>query len=519
MDKLGLRKKIKTISYLSLLSLGYTFCVTAQTSMQEKPNIIFIMSDDHAYQAISAYSKALIETPNIDQIANEGALLYRAFVNNSICGPSRAAILTGKYSHINGFKDNHDRFDGDQQTLPKILRSHGYHTAIVGKWHLKSTPQGFDYWNILPGQGEYYNPGFIKMGKDTIYSGYVTDITTDIALNWLDSGKNKPFFLMIHHKAPHRNQMPPLKYLNLFNDRKFEYPATFFDDYEGRLALQRNGIRMADNLDLDQDSKISCDTCQESKTNKWNPKAYQRELGRLTPDQRKVWDNAYQKEYDEYVSIKTKEELMQWQFQRYMEDYLRCIKSVDDNVGRVLQYLKNSGLDKNTIVIYTSDQGFYLGEHGLYDKRFMYEESFRTPMLIRYPEGIKAGEKIYDFVMNLDIAPTLLDYAGISIPTDMQGASMKSLLAGKNVSDWRDKVYYHYYEQSYGMTAHYGILTKRYKLIHFYDPIDAWELYDLKNDPNEMHNIYKNPENSDLIDSLKSQLKVLQIKYQDEQNF
>jgi arylsulfatase A-like enzyme len=492
---------------------------TKPTDKKNSPNIIFIMSDDHAYQAISAYNKELIKTPGIDRIANEGAIMNSAYVNNSLCGPSRAAILTGKYSHINGFKDNHDLFDGDQQTLPKILKSNGYHTAIVGKWHLVSTPQGFDYWNILPGQGEYYNPRFINMGKDTVYNGYVTDITTDLALNWLDSNKDKPFFLMIHQKAPHRNQMPPLKYLDLFNDREFTYPPTFFDDYKDKLALQRNGIRMADNLDIDQDSKIYCDTCKLSQTNKWNPKAYQRELGRLTPSQRKIWDAAYQKENQEYESLTTKEELIQWQFQRYMEDYLRCIKSVDDNVGRVLQYLEDNGLDKNTIVVYTSDQGVFLGEHGLYDKRFMYNESFRTPMMIRYPKEIKAGQQLNDFVMNLDIAPTFLDYAGISIPTDMQGVSMRSILADTKVPDWRDKVYYHYYEKSYGLTAHYGILTKRYKLIHFYDPIDVWELYDLQNDPNEMHNIYQNPENSSLIASLKAQLKELQIKYNDEQKF
>ncbi len=505
-----------------LLALASGSCIggnTKGTKNQDRPNIIFIMSDDHAYQAISAYNPDLIKTPSIDRIANEGAIMNSAFVSNSLCGPSRAAILTGKYSHINGFKDNRDRFDGDQQTLPKILKSNGYHTAIVGKWHLVSMPQGFDYWNILPGQGEYYNPRFIKMGKDTVYKGYVTDITTDLALNWLDSNKNKSFFLMIHQKAPHRNQMPPLKYLDLFNDRKFNYPPTFFDDYKDKYALQRNGIRMADNLDIDHDSKIYCDTCKVSKTDKWNPNAYQRELGRLTTAQRKVWNVAYQKEDNEYESIKTKEELKQWQFQRYMEDYLRCIKSVDDNVGRVLQYLKDNGLDKNTIVVYTSDQGVFLGEHGLYDKRFMYNESFRTPMMIRYPKEIKAGQQLNDFVMNLDIAPTFLDYAGISIPTDIQGVSMKSILADKKVPDWRDKVYYHYYEKSYGLTAHYGILTKRYKLIHFYDPIDTWELYDLKNDPNEMHNIYKNPENSSLIGSLKIQLKDLQIKYKDEQKF
>lgn len=503
-----------------MFALISTSCIGGNTKgikKQDRPNIIFIMSDDHAYQAISAYNPDLIKTPNINRIANEGVLLNRAFVTNSICGPSRAVILTGKYSHMNGFERNTDNFNGDQQTLPKILKRNGYKTAIVGKWHLKSDPQGFDYWNILPGQGSYYNPDFIKMGKDTVYKGYVTNITTDLALNWIGKNKEAPFFLMLHNKAPHRNQMPPLENLELFNDREFPFPSTFFDNYEGRLALQQQGIRMDGNLYIDQDSKVPCDTCPPGK--KWKPKAYQSEMKRMSSDQKETWSKAYQNEYEEYGKIRTRKELVQWQYQRYMEDYLRCIRSVDDNVGRVLKYLDNNGLAENTIVIYTSDQGAYLGEHGLYDKRFMYKESFRTPMMVRYPGQIKQKQTVDNYVLNLDIAPTLLDFAGVPVPEDMQGLSMKKLFAGEEVPNWRDQIYYHYYDKGFGLTAHYGIQTPRYKLIHFYDPIDTWELYDLKNDPNEMHNIYKNPENSSLIASLKIQLKDLQIKYKDEQKF
>jgi arylsulfatase A-like enzyme len=497
---------------LLVMLLSVAISAYPQDRLAKKPNIVFIMSDDHAYQTISAYDSKLINTPAIDRIAREGALFKKAFVTNSICGPSRAVILTGKYSHINGFMDNNDRFNGDQQTLPKVLRNEGYRTAIVGKWHLNSEPQGFDYWNILPGQGEYYQPNFNKMGKETVYKGYVTDVTTDLALEWIADNKDKPFFLMIHQKAPHRNQMPPLENLNLFSDRKFDLPANFYDDYKNREALKVNKIRMADNLDFDQDSKVICDTCPASKNNR---KAYQRGLKRLTPEQRKLWDKAYAKEQSEFLSIKDEKALAQWQYQRFMQDYLRCIKSVDDNVDRVLKYLDAQGLAENTIVVYTSDQGFYLGEHGLYDKRFMYEESFRTPMMIRYPKAIKAGKQIDQFVLNLDIAPTLLQYAGAKVPADMQGASVKNVLDEKKPLDWRENVYYHYYEKLYGLSAHYGLRTDRYKLIHFYDPVDSWELYDLKEDPNEMKNLYKEPKHAQLIAKLKAELKKQQIKYQD----
>lgn len=507
--------KIACVLFLAfVLTMGVTDRVSAQAP-QRKPNIVFIMADDHGYQAVSAYSNKLIQTPNIDRIGREGAVMRNAFVTNSVCSPSRAVILTGKYSHMNGMRDNGTYFDGSQQTLPKILKSNGYRTALVGKWHLFTQPTGFDYWNILPDQGHYYNPTFIKMGKDTVYRGYVTDVTTDLALEWIGQDTDQPFFIMLHHKAPHRNWMPPQQYLQTFKDRQFPLPHNFYDDYAGREALQRQQISMKEGLDVRYDSKVPCDTCAITKVNHWAPAEFQREMERLTPAERQTWDEAYQHEYKTFAQIKAKDQLLRWQYQRFMEDYLRCVRSVDDNVGRVLRYLDEKGLTKNTIVVYTSDQGVYLGEHGLYDKRFMYEESFRTPMLIRFPPAIPQRQQIGSYVLNLDVAPTFLDLAGIAIPGDMQGESMKKLLKEGKAKEWRKELYYHYYEKSFGATAHYGIRTERYKLIHFYDPGNSWELYDLKNDPHEMHNLYGDAAYSEIVEKLKAQLKALQRKYND----
>lgn len=474
------------------------------------------MSDDHAYQAVSAYSSKLIRTPNIDRIGREGALMLEAAVTNSVCSPSRAVMLTGKYSHMNGLRDNGTFFDSSQQTLPKILQQQGYKTAVIGKWHLWSTPTGFDYWNVLPAQGHYYNPEFIKMGKDTSYTGYVTDLITDLSLSWMEKNKDGPFCLLLQHKAPHRNWMPPLKYLHLFNDKTFPLPRTFYDTYENKPALQRQQIMVKEDLDIRYDSKMPCDSCPVQKINDWAPAEFAREIERLTPPERRVWDSAYAEEFRDFKKLRTKDEMVRWQFQRYMEDYLRCVQSVDDNVGRVLRYLDEKGLAHNTIVIYTSDQGFYLGEHGLYDKRFMYRESFRTPFLIRYPRAIAANQRLSQYTLNLDIAPTLLDFAGISIPADMQGESMKPLLTGNKAKGWRKEVYYHYYERSFGLTAHYGIRTARYKLMHFYDPVDAWELYDLQKDPDEMHNVYGVQAYAKTVEELKKRLIDLQKKYGDD---
>ncbi|MFD2873288.1 sulfatase [Mucilaginibacter ximonensis] len=492
--------------------------VTSFSQRKARPNIIFILADDHAYQAISAYGSKFIKTPNIDRIAREGALMKQAFVTNSVCSPSRAVILTGKYSHINGMKDNGTYFNGAQQTLPKLFKQYGYQTAMIGKWHLFSEPTGFDYWNILPDQGNYYHPEFINMRDTVHYDGYVTDIITDLAIHWIDSNKNQPFFLMVHHKAPHRNVMPPIKYLNKFNHIKFPYPFSFYDDYKNKPGLQRQSLTIKNDLDIRYDSKIPCDTCAVGKINAWAPGEYQKELSGLTPAERKIWDAAYQKQYSIFKTLHTKTEITRFQYQRYMEDYLRCVMSLDDNVGRVLNYLDKTGLAKNTIVVYMSDQGFFLGEHGLYDKRFMYEEAFRTPMMIRYPTTIKPGLKLNQFVLNLDIAPTLLDLAGIKPPADMQGESMKALLTRQPlVKKWRDEIYYHYYELSFNATAHYGIRTKHYALMHFYQPVDGWELYDLQKDPHEMTNVYDKPGYRQTVAILKQHLTALQAKYGDEE--
>jgi arylsulfatase A-like enzyme len=509
-------RKIPIFSVLLSLLLS---CSNSRLQKEEapprKPNIIYIMSDDHAYQAISAYQGNLIQTPNIDRIGREGAVLDGACVTNSVCSPARAVLLTGKYSHLNGLRDNGTYFNGAQPTFPKMLQQNGYRTAVIGKWHLWTDPTGFDYWNILPAQGNYYNPQFIKNGKDTVYKGYVTDLITDLSLDWISQDKSKPFCLLLFNKAPHRNWMPPLKYLDSFNKRTYPLPHDFYDDYAGRPALQKQQITVAEHLDIRYDSKIACDTCAITKINDWAPAEYQREITRLTPGERKVWDSVYAIEYRKFKALKNKSEIVKFQFQRYMEDYLRCIRSVDDNVGRVLKYLEDNGLADNTIIVYTSDQGFYLGEHGLYDKRFMYEESFRTPMLIRYPKHIPAGQRIKQFTLNLDMAPTLLDYTGTAIPADMQGASMRSLLLKGKAPHWRQEVYYHYYERSFGLTPHYGIRTQRYKLIKFYDIVNAWELYDLNNDPHEMKNLYGQPGYESITAELTQHLRALQQQYKD----
>lgn len=485
----------------------------SQTS--KRPNIILIVSDDHAYQAISAYGSKLINTPNIDRIGKEGAIMQKGYVTNSVCSPSRAVILTGKYSHENRMRDNGTFFDSSQQTFPKLLQQAGYKTAVVGKWHLWSQPTGFDYWNILPAQGHYYNPSFIRMGHDTAYTGYVTDVITDLSLNWIEENKNSPFCLLLFHKAPHRNWMPPLKYLDRFNDKTFPLPGNFYDDYKGRLGLQRQQITVAKSLDIRYDSKIPCDTCAITDINNWAPAEWQREIERLTPEERKIWDSAYANEVAEFSKIKTDNERVRFQYQRYIEDYLRCIQGVDDNVGRVLNYLDKNGMRENTIVIYMSDQGFFLGEHGLYDKRFMYEESFRTPMLIRYPAQVKPRKRNNAYALNLDIAPSLLDWIGLPVPADMQGVSMKRLLQTGKDENWRKEIYYHYYERSFGLTPHYGVKTDRYKLLHFYGDINSWELYDLKKDKSEMNNLVNDPGYTQIVKDLKERIRYWQNYYKD----
>ncbi len=468
---------------------------------RDRPNILFIMTDDHASHAMSCYGSKVNQTPNLDRIAKEGMRFANSFCTNSICAPCRAVILTGKYSHLNGLIDNRVTFDGSQQTFPKLLQKAGYETAMIGKWHLKSDPTGFDYWNILPGQGDYYNPAMIEMGVQKKHTGYVTDILTDQALGWLkERPGDKPFCLMFHHKAPHRNWQPGPKYLDLYEDVQIPEPATLFDDYEGRGRAAQ-----------EQDMTIA-------KTMNWNDLKLAPAPQGLTPEQKAAWDAAYGPRNKAFEEARLEgKELVRWKYQRYMKDYLRCIASVDESVGRVLDYLEQSGLAEDTLVIYTSDQGFYLGDHGWFDKRFMYEESLRMPLVARYPKEIEPGSVNSDLVLNLDFGETFLDYAGVPVPADMQGRSLRPLLQGQTPADWRTSMYYHYYEfpAEHSVKRHYGVRTQRYKLIHFYNDIDEWELYDLQNDPDELKNVYGDVQYANIVQELKTELKRLRTHYND----
>jgi len=494
-----------------------------QGKVQNQPNIIFIMTDDHAYQAISAYDTSLIETPNIDRLANEGMLFNKAYVTNSICSPSRAVVLTGKFSHINGLKDNWDVFDSAQVTYPKILQKNGYQTAIVGKWHLKSEPTGFDYWQVLPGQGHYYKPVFRTPEGKITEEGYVTDVTTDKSINWLSNirDKSKPFMLMLHQKAPHREWLPAQRHLDELTSKVYPEPSSLFDDYKNRgTAANTAEMRIFDHMGLSSDVKVPIETVEKlgfKEFMKWYGGAYKNNLSRLTSEELAKWDSTYQPIIDKFIENTPEgDELTRWKFQRYMQDYLACIKSVDENVGRVLDYLDESGLAENTLVIYTSDQGFYLGEHGWFDKRFMYEESFRTPLIVRWPNQIDAGTTNSELVQNLDFAPTMLTAAGVEVPEDMQGLSLMPLLEGADTT-LRDALYYHYYEYPsiHMVKRHYGVKTQRYKLIHFYYDIDEWELYDLETDPKEMNNVYGNPDYADVQAELHTRLEELRVQYGD----
>ena len=500
-----------------LAAVALPACVQKdKKEVPEKPmNILYIMCDDHSYQTISAYDHRFIETPNIDRIANEGVRFTNSFVANSLSGPSRACLLTGKHSHKNGFMKNWAKgFDNTQQTLPKILQKNGYQTAIIGKWHLVSKPTGFDYWIVLNDQGEYNNPDFITEEDTVQYKGYVTDIITDITKKWLDSrDKNKPFFLMMHHKAVHRNWVPAEKYYHLYENIKFPLPENYYDDYTGRIAASKQKMNIYRDMYEGHDLKMVTGANSDTLLYDPWPQAF---MNRMTPDEKNRFFEAYRKRNNDfYASPKNEKEIAEWKYQRYLQDYLAVVKSVDDSVGEILEYLKENGLDENTLVVYTSDQGFYLGEHGWFDKRFMYEESMVMPMVMSCPSIISPGTKINQLTQNIDFAPTFLDLCGIEIPADMQGISFKPLLEGKKVKNWRKYLYYHYYEFPgfHSVRAHYGIKGKRYKLIHFYKD-NNWELYDLKTDPHEMNNIFGKPGTEKITCKLKAELKKLQQTYQ-----
>lgn len=504
---------------------------------QERPNIIFIMADDHAVQAISAYGHEIgkvAPTPNIDRLAKNGAIFQKNFCTNSICGPSRAVILTGKHSHVNGFRMNGEKFDNSQQTFPKILQNNGYQTAIIGKWHLNGFPTGFDYWKILNDQGKYYNPEFIEK-KDTVHidkeyvnnnphwnvnlrdttvvEGYATDLITNYSIDWMEKrDKTKPFYLMVHHKAPHRNWMPALRHLNLYDSVNFPVPDSYFSEHPNQKAAKQQLQTVYKDMYEGHDLKMSKHHgTDELASNPWTD-----DFERMTLEQKKIWYAAYRKKndvmHDKNLSGK---EMALWKLQRYLQDYMATIASVDEGVGKILDYLDENGLTENTLVIYTSDQGFYLGEKGWFDKRFMYEESFKMPLLMQFPKVIKPNTTLEALTQNLDFAPTILDFAGIEPPQDMQGLSFTGLFSEKNTFPKRDALYYHFYDfpAFHMVKRHYGVRTERYKLIHFYDDIDEWEFYDLKEDPREENNLYGVSKYQDEINKMKIKLDSLQVAY------
>ena len=482
--------------------LCVSFSCAAADAPAKRPNILFIFSDDHAWQAISAYDdpRKLIATPNIDRLAKEGVRFDRCLVPNSICGPSRACVLTGKYNHLNGFFNNSNcKFDSSQQTFPKLLHAAGYQTAVVGKWHLESDPTGFDFWKILPGQGVYYSPPMIRNGERVKHEGgYVTDVITDGALDWLKGrDKSKPFLLMCQQKAPHRPWEPAIRDLNFDNDRKYPEPETLFDDYSGR------GI-------AEHDQDMTIEKTMNRNDNKLTPR------GGMTPEQVKEWNAYYEPRNEAFRKANLSgKDLVRWKYNRYMHDYLACVKAVDDSVGRVLKFLDDEGLAENTIVVYSSDQGFFLGEHGWFDKRWIFEESLRTPLIVRWPGIAKPGSSRKEIVSNIDFAETFLDAAGIAVPADMQGRSFVPLLKGETPADWRKSFYYQYYEfpEPHHVRPHYGVVTDRFKLVHFYAPdVNYWELFDLEKDPRELRSVFGDPAYSETQASLSKELKRLRAE-------
>ena len=492
----------------------------------DRPNIVFIFSDDHAPQAIGAYDgwlKSVNPTPNIDKLAAEGVLFKNSFCTNSICGPSRAVIMTGKHSHKNGFMNNGNSFDWNQQTFPKLLQKAGYTTAIFGKSHLKGKPQGFDDWAVLPGQGLYYNPDLKTPAGLQRIEGHCTDIVTDLAVNWLKKGRgsDKPFMLMVQHKAPHRNWMPAPRHLHLYDDVKIPEPNTLFDrwrDNEKPARYQKLEIdrHMHLNFDLFVDLVPDVDhgaTEEETDQNAWE------NMQRMSSEQMKVWRDAYgPKDADFHSQKLTGDALVRWKFQRYAKNYLRCIKGVDESVGTIRKTLADLGIDDNTIVIYSSDQGFFVGDHGWYDKRWMYEESLKMPLIVKWPGVTKAGTKSELMVQNLDYAQTFLDIAGADIPEDMQGHSLAPLLKGVTPADWRNSIYYHYYAYPsvHMVPRHYGVRTEQYKLMKFYQFGEEWEFYDLANDPEELTNQYMNPAYADKIADVRAELERIRTQYDDD---
>lgn len=491
----------------------------------DRPNILFIFSDDHAPHAIGAYDgwlKSVNPTPEIDKLAAQGMLFQNSFCTNSICGPSRAVIQTGKHSHKNGFMNNGNSFDWNQQTFPKLLQKAGYTTAIYGKSHLKGKPQGYDDWKVLPGQGLYYNPDMITPEGRKKIDGHCTDVVTDLAVEWLKEGRDdeKPFMLMVQHKAPHRNWMPAPRHFALYDDIDLPIPNTLFDKWHDNAPPAR-----FQELEIDRHMHINFDLFVDL-TPEFDGKALQGQfdrsawnnMKRMTPEQMKAWRDFYGPRDEEFHAANLQaDDLVRWKYQRYAKNYLRCVKGVDESVGTLMNTLKDLKLDDNTIVIYSSDQGFYVGDHGWFDKRWMYEESLKMPLIVKWPGVTKPGAQDTHLVQNLDYAETFLEIAGAAVPDDMQGKSLVPLLKGEKPSDWRKSVYYHYYEYPsvHMVPRHYGVRGERYKLMKFYQ-FDEWEFYDLEEDPDELTNQYNNPEYADRIAEMKVELERLRTDYQDD---
>jgi arylsulfatase A-like enzyme len=483
--------------------IALVFISAALLQGQSRPNIVFIMTDDHAAHAISAYGSRVNTTPNLDRLAREGMLFRNMFATNSICTPSRATILTGQYSHLNGVTV-FNRFDSGRQTVARLLQASGYHTGMVGKWHLGSDPVGFDIWEILPGQGAYTNPVLYTATSESTYTGrYVTDVITDKAIEFIrDRPRDKPFFLMLHHKAPHRSWEPDDHHRAQFADRWIPEPPTMWDSWTTRTdALHENEQRLRDLTNRDLKLPVPPGLPDSAALRRWL---------NTSPDTVATMRNGA------HVTL-TGEPLIRWKYQRYMQDYLATVQSVDDNVGRVLKFLDDNGLARNTIVIYTSDQGFFLGDHGLFDKRFMYEESLRMPFLVRWPAVIKPGTQTAAMGLNVDFAPTFLEATGLPVPAEMQGHSLLALMRGRSPAGWRTSMYYRYYHDpgDHNTRAHYGVRTLTHKLIYFWKK-DQWELFDLVNDPAEMHNLYGEPAHQRTVAMLKAELERLKRLVRDE---
>ena len=485
----------RLVGWIASSFIAAFWLASAPAAEAKRPNVVFLFSDDHAYQAISAYGdpRKLVETPNIDRIGREGARFDRCVVPNSICGPSRASVLTGKYSHKNGFYNNStSKFDGSQPTVAKMLKGAGYQTAVIGKWHLVSDPTGFDEWHILPGQGVYYNPPMVHNGQRVKHEGYTTDLIADLSLEWLKKrDKSKPFFLMSQHKAPHRDWQPPARLLGHDADRVYPEPETLFDDYAGRgLAERDQQMTIAQDM-TPADLKLVAPAD-------------------LNPAQKLAWEAYYQPRNQAFQKANPQgKDLVRWKYQRYLHDYLGCVRAVDEAVGRVLQFLDDEGLTQDTIVVYSSDQGFYLGEHGWFDKRWIFEESLRSPLLVRWPGVTKPGTTSTRLVSNIDFAPTFLEAAGLPVPSDIQGRSLVSLLKGVEPLDWRTSFYYEYYEfpLPHHVRPHHGVVTDRHKLVHFTaSDADYWELFDRQLDPKERRNAIGDPANAAVVASLKAEL-------------